>query len=1095
MFKRTLLLVTLAVFAGPTDAAHAGGKNVAIIDNGGGSPLTEGERWHQFLTDHGYACTVFPKDGPTGPLDPFDVVIDMSVDWSDPSGALVNFMRAGKTVVTAKNAPYALGLTANPTVQAWMGANASAGGGDALVTVARDPILGDIPPGTEITNCADFPCGAVADTSGHPGAKVLARLEGGAGNVAIMRNIWEGGVSVYITHFVDPGTPLSEEIISNAVRARTLTIPTLNAWALLALGLAVGVAGAIVIRRRRSHWATISILFAVCVFAASPAARAEVGSTQEGGVTNLRLGDAEGFHSTDKTVANLRSVPIPDSPGLVVLWNETHANGPSEPFYAIALDGKNVNQVRATSYDLLLRYAGFDPATKEPSIPMALTADPDGQLYIVQFVTQPLSAFRRAVETQGATLHNFLPNHAYIARAPAQARAAVAALPFVRAVVPYHPGYKLEEFLRHNLERAEEFYPLRRYNVQIFEPRHKPMVAERIKALGGVVDSPDTGKHLLAATLTPAQLLQVARLDEVLFIDRWSEMTPDMNNVRAIGGANTIEFFTPGAYRGTGVRGEVFDIGFNTEHVDFASGDACLPSTRSPLIEHGGAVGTANHGASTSGIIFGNGSGNATAKGLLPCGQGIVAWTGNVALSGASRYRHTCQLVKSVCCPTNPVDPNCQEDPNSPYEAVFQSTSAGTADTTDYTTFSFDMDDMLFDFDLVHCQSQGNCGGTSESGDCRACGDSRCSRPQAWGKNTIAVGAVKHYNDANSFQYNSNDRWCNQYQEPSSCGVSWFSCASIGPAADGRIKPDLVGFYECIDTVGWPGTTDYATGNAAFAGTSAATPIVCGHVGLLMEMWADDSDNDGKNIFGVPVASCNPTVENCVFKRRPHASTAKAVLVNTARQYDWVNGPYANHDIGRFKQGWGFPGVQNLYDLRSKMMIINETCVLPQFGSLGVTVKVYAGEPALKATLVYKDPPGTTSSTMHRINDLNLYVAGPSRVNSYWGNRGLSSGVWSTSGGTADALNTVENVFVQNPEPGLWTVLVYASDVNQDGHVQTPGEPYDVDFAVVVSGVQPFGDCHFPGGAYFVTDRADCLAQSGTYDGDIVSCDPCPTCY
>jgi hypothetical protein len=32
MFKRTLLLVALAVFAGPTDPAHAGGKNVAMID-------------------------------------------------------------------------------------------------------------------------------------------------------------------------------------------------------------------------------------------------------------------------------------------------------------------------------------------------------------------------------------------------------------------------------------------------------------------------------------------------------------------------------------------------------------------------------------------------------------------------------------------------------------------------------------------------------------------------------------------------------------------------------------------------------------------------------------------------------------------------------------------------------------------------------------------------------------------------------------------------------------------------------------------------------------------------------------------------------
>ena len=142
---------------------------------------------------------------------------------------------------------------------------------------------------------------------------------------------------------------------------------------------------------------------------------------------------------------------------------------------------------------------------------------------------------------------------------------------------------------------------------------------------------------------------------------------------------------------------------------------------------------------------------------------------------------------------------------------------------------------------------------------------------------------------------------------------------------------------------------------------------------------------------------------------------------------------------------------------------------------------------------MWTDPPGTTSASLHRINDLNLKVTSPSHVK-YRGNFGLTGGVWSLSGGTADAKNTVENVFVQNPEPGLWTIEVKALEVNQDGHVETPGEPYDADFALVVSGVQPFGGCYLPGGVYVVTDRADCLAQGGAYDGDITTCDPCPTC-
>ena len=42
-------------------------------------------------------------------------------------------------------------------------------------------------------------------------------------------------------------------------------------------------------------------------------------------------------------------------------------------------------------------------------------------------------------------------------------------------------------------------------------------------------------------------------------------------------------------------------------------------------------------------------------------------------------------------------------------------------------------------------------------------------------------------------------------------------------------------------------------------------------------------------------------------------------------------------------------------------------------------------------------------------------------------------------------------VFVQNPDPGLWLVEVIASEVNEDSHIETP--EVDADFALVVSGV------------------------------------------
>jgi len=89
------------------------------------------------------------------------------------------------------------------------------------------------------------------------------------------------------------------------------------------------------------------------------------------------------------------------------------------------------------------------------------------------------------------------------------------------------------------------------------------------------------------------------------------------------------------------------------------------------------------------------------------------------------------------------------------------------------------------------------------------------------------------------------------------------------------------------------------------------------------------------------------------------------------------------------------------------------------------------------------------SSSLHRINDVNVEVTSPSAT-TYHGNVGLVDGTASTSGGSADGLNTVENVFVVSPEAGIWTVDVEAVEINQDAVLGTVED--DVTFALVVTG-------------------------------------------
>jgi hypothetical protein len=69
----------------------------------------------------------------------------------------------------------------------------------------------------------------------------------------------------------------------------------------------------------------------------------------------------------------------------------------------------------------------------------------------------------------------------------------------------------------------------------------------------------------------------------------------------------------------------------------------------------------------------------------------------------------------------------------------------------------------------------------------------------------------------------------------------------------------------------------------------------------------------------------------------------------------------------------------------------------------------------------------------------------------YWGNNGLATAMTSTSGGVANTKDTVENVLINNPASGVWTIEVSAPELNGDTHVATPGE--DAAYALVVTGI------------------------------------------
>ena len=621
--------------------------------------------------------------------------------------------------------------------------------------------------------------------------------------------------------------------------------------------------------------------------------------------------------------------------------------------------------------ELRLRWATFDPLTEKP-VPDVLSGT--SALWILQFDGQPTEDWRHVVKDAGATFYSYLPDGGYVVRMSKDAALEVRRMRFVRWLGSYDPVFRLEPELALAFVRGAAL-PTQRYNIVVCDKHSdKPALLEAIAGVGGTVDNLFAGSILLEATLSQAQLLRVANLNQVLWIDRWSASEEDMDNARVQGGGDYVE--TVGGYTGTGVRGHIYE-GVEFNHPDF----------NTALTVVGSCSSAERHGHCTAGIVFGNGSSAVQARGMAPDAVGFYT-NYNCVNSGLSRNAVINQVVNTHNC-------------------MFTTASWGGARTRFYTSTSADSDDVVFDHRIPWTQSQSNAGNQD-------------SRPQAWAKNVFSVGGVGHFNNSNA----ADDSW--------SAGNG-----STGPAADGRIKPDLCAYYDSIWASDLTGSAGYSSGNSTttFGGTSGATPIIAGHNALLIQMFTDGLFGNAPRVVG-----------GTRFQNRPYAQTLKALQIVGARPYAFNA---SSSDNRREHQGWGFPSLQDLYDERANVFLVPEDDILTQGQTASHTIAVAAGTGRLKVCMTFLEPAGNPSAAQAIVNNLNLRVTSPSGT-SYWGNNGLSSGNTSTPGGSANAIDSVECVFVENPQDGNWLVEVIAQSIVVDAHVATAST--DASYALAVLG-------------------------------------------
>ncbi len=615
----------------------------------------------------------------------------------------------------------------------------------------------------------------------------------------------------------------------------------------------------------------------------------------------------------------------------------------------------------------------FSNQTLVPSLNRAIEATEDKDLFLLKLKTKLIPEYKKDLKAKGISLLKYVPHQSFIVRISGLQAIELQNAEYVEAVSYYEESLRSSDDLKFSFMQGENQGPTK-YDLV---PVHKDLredLYEELRSIGAYTGKGNSDSFVIEAILDMRQYSQILSSSKLLWIEKASEIEEDMDNVLIQGGANYIkENSAPDSYLGMGIRGHVLE-GIDATHQDFQANEF----REAPIAVENRSI--SSHGHATYGIIFGDGSGNSAALGLLPRAQGL--YTDNeYVYSNNRRYELTQRLIND-------------------YQVMFQTASWGYGRTTSYGSRSAEMDEIIFDLDIPITQSQSNAG-------------SRLSRPQAWAKNIISVGAVRHGNNPDP----SDDRWD-------------FG-ASIGPAPDGRIKPDLVAYYD--DTL----TTALFNGYSDFGGTSGATPIVAGHVGLTLEMWTN-------GIFGNELKA---DISDR-FANRPHYTTVKALLINTAKQYDFEG---TEHDLTRVHQGWGFPDLKTMYDDRNNIFVVNEQKVLALGEKVNYRFEIHDEREDLVITMTYSDPAPAINAEFQRVNDLDLKVTAPDG-SEYYGNHGLYENMFSQAGGEKDSINTVENVILKDPMPGSWVVEVIAAEINEDSHVETESD--DADFALVIRGSQ-----------------------------------------
>jgi hypothetical protein len=648
------------------------------------------------------------------------------------------------------------------------------------------------------------------------------------------------------------------------------------------------------------------------------------------------------------------------------------------------------------------------------ALPATASTSSAGAWVRVTFTDRITDVERDAVEAAGLGALQYVPTHSYLAYGSQAAADAAARVPGVASVRPVTPREKVASALG----GRSGVVP-----VAVTAAALDNGLSARLAELGtvrGRFDPLGDGAIAVTEALVDAGAARaLGTLPQVLSVGlsgrAWE--TEDEGSAQVLAG-NVVEGQpTPGyesflaelGIDGSGVTMSVVDDGIDDTHPEFTGRVQRLtygPGTQGPA---------EGHGTHVAGIVGGKGATVGPMR--VRDGDGLLYGVG-VAPGVTLIDQPAIQL-------TNTVGPTGDFPPEGGFEvytrdAVRAGAVGWNASWTDgggvgvgYNANAAQLDALTRDADFETGGGQPFTfvfsAGNSGSGGGKT---SRITSPKE-AKNIIAVAASR------SHRAGDVDR------------VASFS--SRGPARDGRVVPTVTAPGETIVsarastgvlcTLPLSGVNDAppADGFTLYtgcSGTSMAAPHVAGAVALIHDWWRER--NGG--------ADSSPAMD-------------RALLINSATDL-------GRRDIPNRDEGWGRVNLRALFDPATARVLVDQSVVLTDLDAAhSLTLAPADPSRPLRVTVVWTDPAGAVGGEEDRalVNDLDLTVTAADG-SAYRGNN-FVKGV-SRTGGQADRVNNVENVFLDAPA-GTYQVDVAAFNLPADG--APGGDETDQDFALVLT--------------------------------------------